>query len=121
MATSSKLTVSSCASDLKNPLCRIRRRKPDGLNSGLGTGHERRAREVSVTDQKYFRRGFKMRGDVQHLLDRDYRSEVVDRVRENGNILEADGLLLRLRSEESSVSYPTPEARWVKLGVRNRT
>src|SRR3712207_414972 len=99
MATSSKLTVSSCASDLKNPLCRIRRRKPDGLNSGLGTGHERRAREVSVTDQKYFRRGFKMRGDVQHLLDLDYRSEVVDRVRENGNILEADGLLLRLADE----------------------
>jgi 4-hydroxy-3-methylbut-2-enyl diphosphate reductase len=54
---------------------------------------------VSVTDQKYFRRGFKMRGDVQHLLDRDYRSEVVDRVRENGNILEADGLLLRLADE----------------------
>ncbi len=40
-----------------------------------------------------------MRGDVQHLLDRDYRSEVVDRVRENGNVLEADGLVLRLADE----------------------
>jgi 4-hydroxy-3-methylbut-2-enyl diphosphate reductase len=52
-----------------------------------------------VTDQKYFRRGFKMRDDVQHLLDQDYRSEVVDRVRENGNVLEADGLVLRLADE----------------------
>src|SRR5215208_3149614 len=40
-----------------------------------------------------------MRDDVQHLLDRDYRSEVVDRVRENGNVLEADGLTLRLADE----------------------
>jgi 4-hydroxy-3-methylbut-2-enyl diphosphate reductase len=54
---------------------------------------------VSVTEQKYFRRGFKMRDDVQHLLDRDYRSEVVDKVRENGNVLEADGLTLRLADE----------------------
>jgi 4-hydroxy-3-methylbut-2-enyl diphosphate reductase len=54
---------------------------------------------VSVTEQKYFRKGFKMRDDVQHLLDRDYRSEVVDRVRENGNVLEADGLTLRLADE----------------------
>ena len=54
---------------------------------------------MSVTDQRYFRRGFKMRDDVQHLLDRDYRSEVVDRVRENGNVLEVDGLVLRLADE----------------------
>jgi 4-hydroxy-3-methylbut-2-en-1-yl diphosphate reductase len=54
---------------------------------------------VSVTEQKYFRKGFKMRDDVQHLLDRDYRSEVVDRVRENGNVLEADGLTLHLADE----------------------
>jgi len=52
-----------------------------------------------VTEQKYFRKGFKMRDDVQHLLDRDYRSEVVDRLRENGNVLEADGLTLRLADE----------------------
>ena len=52
-----------------------------------------------MTEQKYFRKGFKMRDDVQHLLDRDYRSEVVDRVRENGNVLEADGLTLRLADE----------------------
>jgi 4-hydroxy-3-methylbut-2-enyl diphosphate reductase len=54
---------------------------------------------VSVTDQRYFRRGFKMRDDVQHLLDRDYRSEVMDRVRENGNVLQADGLILHLADE----------------------
>jgi 4-hydroxy-3-methylbut-2-en-1-yl diphosphate reductase len=54
---------------------------------------------VSVTDQRYFRKGFKMRDDVQHLLDRDYRSEVVDRVRDNGNVLEVDGLVLRLADE----------------------
>jgi 4-hydroxy-3-methylbut-2-enyl diphosphate reductase len=52
-----------------------------------------------VTEQKYFRSGFKMRDDVQHLLDRDYRSEVVDRVRANGNVLEADGFTLRLADE----------------------
>jgi 4-hydroxy-3-methylbut-2-enyl diphosphate reductase len=54
---------------------------------------------VSVTEQKYFRKGFRMRDDVQHLLDRDYRSEVVDRVRENGNVLEANGITLRLADE----------------------
>jgi 4-hydroxy-3-methylbut-2-enyl diphosphate reductase len=54
---------------------------------------------VSVTEQKYFRKGFKMRENVQHLLDRDYRSEVVDRVRENGNFFEADGLTIRLADE----------------------
>ena len=52
-----------------------------------------------MTEQRYFRRGFKMRDDVQHLLDRDYRSEVVDRVRENGNVLEVEGLTLRLADE----------------------
>ena len=40
-----------------------------------------------------------MRDDVQHLLDRDYRSEVMDKVRENGNVLEADGLVLHLADE----------------------
>jgi 4-hydroxy-3-methylbut-2-enyl diphosphate reductase len=52
-----------------------------------------------VTEQKYYRKGFKMRDNVQHLLDRDYRSEVVDRVRENGNVLTTDGLTLRLADE----------------------
>jgi 4-hydroxy-3-methylbut-2-enyl diphosphate reductase len=54
---------------------------------------------VSVTEQKYFRKGFKMRDDVQHLLDQDYRSGVVERVRENGNVLEIEGLTLRLADE----------------------
>jgi 4-hydroxy-3-methylbut-2-en-1-yl diphosphate reductase len=54
---------------------------------------------VSVTEQKYFRKGFRMRDNVQHLLDRDYRSELVDRVRENGNVLEVEGLTLRLADE----------------------
>jgi 4-hydroxy-3-methylbut-2-enyl diphosphate reductase len=40
-----------------------------------------------------------MRGAVQHLLDRDYRSEVVDRVRQNGNVLAADGMELRIADE----------------------
>ncbi|HEU4848260.1 MAG TPA: 4-hydroxy-3-methylbut-2-enyl diphosphate reductase [Rubrobacteraceae bacterium] len=52
-----------------------------------------------MTEQKYFRKGFKIRDDVQHLLDRDYRSEVVERVRENGNVLEIEGLTLRLADE----------------------
>ena len=52
-----------------------------------------------MTEQKYFRKGFKMRDDVQHLLDRDYRSEVVESVRENGNVLEIEGLTLRLADE----------------------
>lgn len=52
-----------------------------------------------MQDQKYFRKGFKMRGDVQHLLDRDYRSEVVEKIRENGNCFEAGGLTLRLADE----------------------
>src|SRR5829696_6321769 len=82
-----------------DPSGRIRRRGRIGVNSGVSTGEERRAREVSVTEQKYFRKGFKMRDDVQHLLDRDYRSEVVDRVRENGNVLEVEGLIVRLADE----------------------
>ncbi len=49
--------------------------------------------------QKYYRKGFKMRENIQHLLNRDYRSEVVDKIRENGNVFEADGLTLRLAGE----------------------
>ncbi len=52
-----------------------------------------------MTEQRYFRKGFKMRDEVQHLLDRDYRSEAVDRVRENGNVLSMDGLTIRLADE----------------------
>jgi 4-hydroxy-3-methylbut-2-en-1-yl diphosphate reductase len=52
-----------------------------------------------VESQKYYRKGFKMRENVQHLLDRDYRSEVVDRVRENGNVFESGDLTLRLADE----------------------
>ncbi|MBA3951782.1 MAG: 4-hydroxy-3-methylbut-2-enyl diphosphate reductase, partial [Rubrobacter sp.] len=54
---------------------------------------------MSVTEQRYFRKGFKMRDEVQHLLDRDYRSEAVDRVRESGNVLSVDGLTIRLADE----------------------
>jgi 4-hydroxy-3-methylbut-2-enyl diphosphate reductase len=54
---------------------------------------------VSVETQKYYRKGFKMRDNIQHLLNRDYRSEVVDRVRENGNVFEAEGLILRLADD----------------------
>ncbi len=49
--------------------------------------------------QKYYRKGFKMRDDIQHLLDRDYRSEIVDKLRENGNVLTADNLTLHLANE----------------------
>jgi 4-hydroxy-3-methylbut-2-enyl diphosphate reductase len=56
-------------------------------------------REVTVEGQKYYRKGFKMRGDIQHLLNRDYRSEIVDKLRENGNIFTASGLTLRLADE----------------------
>ena len=49
--------------------------------------------------QKYYRKGFKMRDDIQHLLDRDYRSEIVDKLRENGNVLTADNFTLHLANE----------------------
>ncbi|MBA2443613.1 MAG: 4-hydroxy-3-methylbut-2-enyl diphosphate reductase, partial [Rubrobacter sp.] len=52
-----------------------------------------------MQEQRYYRKGFKMRGEIQHLLNRDYQSEVVERVREQGNVLEADGLTLRLADE----------------------
>jgi 4-hydroxy-3-methylbut-2-enyl diphosphate reductase len=54
---------------------------------------------VTVEAQKYYRKGFKMRENIQHLLNRDYRSDVVDRIRENGNVLETDGLTLRIADE----------------------
>jgi 4-hydroxy-3-methylbut-2-en-1-yl diphosphate reductase len=54
---------------------------------------------VIVEGQKYYRKGFKMRDDIQHLLDRDYRSEIVDKLRENGNVLTADNLTLHLANE----------------------
>jgi 4-hydroxy-3-methylbut-2-en-1-yl diphosphate reductase len=54
---------------------------------------------VSVKAQKYYRKGFKLRENIQHLLNRDYRSEVVDKVRANGNVFEADGLTLRIADE----------------------
>ena len=49
--------------------------------------------------ETYYRKGFKMRENIQHLLKRDYRSEIVDKIRENGNLLEADGLTVRLADE----------------------
>ncbi len=49
--------------------------------------------------QKYYRKGFKMRENIQHLLNRDYRSEVVDRIRANGSAFEAKDLTLRLAHE----------------------
>lgn len=49
--------------------------------------------------ETYYRKGFKMRENIQHLLNRDYRSEIVDKVRENGNLLEAGGLTVRLADE----------------------
>ena len=52
-----------------------------------------------MDSQKYYRKGFKMRENIQHLLNRDYRSQVVSKVRENGNLLEAGDLTLRLADE----------------------
>ncbi|MGH3090522.1 MAG: 4-hydroxy-3-methylbut-2-enyl diphosphate reductase, partial [Rubrobacteraceae bacterium] len=52
-----------------------------------------------MQQEKYFRKGFKMRGDIQHLLDRDYRSEVVERVRENGNAMTAKDMTIHLADE----------------------
>ena len=49
--------------------------------------------------QKYYRKGFKMRDNIQHLLNRDYRSEVVDKIREKGNVLTVGDLTLRLADE----------------------
>src|SRR3712207_4521003 len=40
-----------------------------------------------------------MRENIQHLLNRDYRSEVVDRIHANGNVFEVEGLTLRLADE----------------------
>src|SRR4051812_25382317 len=56
-------------------------------------------RGATVEGQKYYRKGFKMRNDIQHLLNRDYRSEVVDKLREKGNVLTVGGLTLRLADE----------------------
>jgi 4-hydroxy-3-methylbut-2-en-1-yl diphosphate reductase len=56
-------------------------------------------REVSVQEQKYYRRGFKIRGEIQHLLDRDYRSEIVENLRANGNVFEAGDLTIRIADE----------------------
>jgi 4-hydroxy-3-methylbut-2-en-1-yl diphosphate reductase len=52
-----------------------------------------------VEGQKYYRKGFKMRENIQHLLNRDYRSEIVDRLRENGNVFEFGDLTIRLADE----------------------
>ena len=54
---------------------------------------------TSGEEQKYYRKGFKMRNNIQHLLNRDYRSEVVDKIRENGNVFEASDITLHLADE----------------------
>jgi 4-hydroxy-3-methylbut-2-en-1-yl diphosphate reductase len=54
---------------------------------------------VSVEGQKYYRKGFKMRDNIQHLLNRDYRSEIVDKIRAEGNVFTAGDLTLRLADE----------------------
>ncbi|HEV3475960.1 MAG TPA: 4-hydroxy-3-methylbut-2-enyl diphosphate reductase, partial [Rubrobacteraceae bacterium] len=63
-----------------------------------------------MTEQRYFRKGFKMRGNVQHLLDRDYRSEVVESIRKNGNLLEADGALTLRLADEFGFCYGVDRA-----------
>ena len=69
-----------------------------------------------MTEQRYFRKGFKMREDVQHLLDRDYRSEAVDRVRENGNALSVEGLSERKLLLGVKNTGETPAGKiWVEL------
>jgi 4-hydroxy-3-methylbut-2-enyl diphosphate reductase len=40
-----------------------------------------------------------MRDNIQHLLNRDYRSEIVDKIRAQGNVLTAGDLTLRLAGE----------------------
>lgn len=52
-----------------------------------------------MQQERYFRKGFKMRGQIQHLLDRDYRSGIVDEIRRRDNVLEAGDLTLRLADE----------------------
>jgi len=52
-----------------------------------------------VEGQKYYRKGFKMRDNIQHLLNRDYRSEVVDKIRAKGNVFTTDDLTLHLADE----------------------
>jgi 4-hydroxy-3-methylbut-2-enyl diphosphate reductase len=52
-----------------------------------------------VEGQKYYRKGFKMRDNIQHLLNRDYRSEIVDKIRAEGNVFTAGDLTLRLADE----------------------
>ena len=52
-----------------------------------------------MQEQKYYRKGFKMRGEIQHLLDRDYQSAIVDGIRSSGNVLEAGDLTISLAGE----------------------
>ncbi|MGI8649508.1 MAG: 4-hydroxy-3-methylbut-2-enyl diphosphate reductase [Rubrobacter sp.] len=52
-----------------------------------------------MKQDNYYRRGFKMRGSIQHLLDRDYRSEIVDKFRENGNFVEFGDVSIRIADE----------------------
>lgn len=52
-----------------------------------------------MQDQKYYRKGFKMRDEIQHLLDRDYQSAIVDNIRSSGNALEAGDLTISLAGE----------------------
>lgn len=40
-----------------------------------------------------------MRGEIQHLLDRDYRSEIVEAARERGNLVEAGDVTIRIADE----------------------
>jgi len=54
---------------------------------------------VTLEGQTYYRKGFKLRHNIQHLLDRDYRSEVVDRLRERGNVFVAGDFTLRIADE----------------------
>ncbi len=47
----------------------------------------------------YFQKGFGLKGQVQEPIEQDYRSAVVDRIREAGYRLEAGGLTIRLARE----------------------
>jgi 4-hydroxy-3-methylbut-2-en-1-yl diphosphate reductase len=77
-----------------------RRAGRDRLNSSVSRKtFTLQRRGVTLEGQKYYRKGFKMRENIQHLLNRDYRSEVVDKLRENGNVFSVDGLTIMLADE----------------------
>jgi 4-hydroxy-3-methylbut-2-enyl diphosphate reductase len=78
---------------------RIDRVTDPSAGSGPSTGPSSSTPTVAPIEERYFRKGLGLRGEVQESIAGDYHSEIVRRFREHGGTLRAADVTFRLAKE----------------------